>query len=204
VDTVVVTCSFCGKGTTEVSRLIQGPGVAICDGCTRVCYQIIEDVDGAVHVPPSAPDEVMAAVTQAQQLALLGNRDQARQAFAAIWEQIGPEGDALQRMTLAHYMADLQDDPGVELEWDLRALAAAESLTDERATSYHSTLLVRGFYASLHLNLANDYQKLDRVQDARRHLTLAENATPDLPPDGYGDLVRSGIATLRQQLAPSG
>ena len=25
-------CSFCGKGQEEVRRLINGPGVAICDG----------------------------------------------------------------------------------------------------------------------------------------------------------------------------
>ena len=127
-------CSFCGKNSTEVGYLIKGPGVAICDECVRVCHQILEGLpkdaprDGGL-----ASDDVMASITAAQQLALDGQRDQARQAFAGLWERIGPNGDPLHRVTLAHYMADVRDDPEEELAWDQRALAAADSLTDERA-----------------------------------------------------------------------
>jgi hypothetical protein len=201
---MTLSCSFCAKGSSEVRRLIQGPNVAICDGCVRASYQILEEVDGPSDATDPDPvvgsDDVMAAITRAQQAALSGERDEARQAFAAIWQQVGPEGDPLHRVTVAHYMADLQDDPSGELDWDLRALAAADSLTDERAQAYHSTLAVRGFYASLHLNVGSAYEKLGRVEDSRRHLTLAEQATPDLPAGGYGDLVRSGIDALRHRL----
>ncbi len=36
-------CSFCGRSEDEVSKLIAGPGVFICDECIEVCLRIIED-----------------------------------------------------------------------------------------------------------------------------------------------------------------
>lgn len=192
-------CSFCGKSSTEVGYLIKGPGVAICNGCVRVCYQILESLPEQRDGAP-AGDDVMTSITAAQQLALDGHRDQARQAFAGLWERIGQDGDPLHRVTLAHYLADLQEDAEEELVWDQRALDAADSLTDERAKQYHATLAVRGFYPSLHLNLATDLAKLDRLDDARRHLARAVQALPDLPEGGYGDLIRSSIDSLRERL----
>ena len=35
-------CSFCGKTDSEVSKLIAGPGVHICDVCVGVCDRILE------------------------------------------------------------------------------------------------------------------------------------------------------------------
>ncbi len=32
-------CAFCGKGQAEVTKLIAGPGVYICDQCVNVCNQ---------------------------------------------------------------------------------------------------------------------------------------------------------------------
>lgn len=145
-------------------------------------------------------DPVMARIGAAQQQATNGERDAARQEFAALWDEIGVDGDALHRVSLAHYMADVQDDPAQELEWDLRALAAAESLTDDRVADHHESLAVRGFYPSLYLNLGADYEKLDRLAEAREYLGLAETAATSLPDGGYGDLVRSGIAGLRERL----
>ncbi len=36
-------CSFCGKHEQQVRRMIQGPGVRICDECVRLCMSIIND-----------------------------------------------------------------------------------------------------------------------------------------------------------------
>jgi len=36
-------CSFCGRYEEQVSRMIQGPGVRICDNCIRLCMSIIEE-----------------------------------------------------------------------------------------------------------------------------------------------------------------
>lgn len=35
-------CSFCGKSEKEVTRLIGGPGVYICDACVSICNRILE------------------------------------------------------------------------------------------------------------------------------------------------------------------
>lgn len=195
-------CSFCGKSASEVKRLVQGPNVWICDGCVRVSYEIIESLgdEPPPTSPAPVPDPVMARIAAVQQRALSGDRSGAREDFTALWAEIGPDGDPLHRVTIGHYQADAQDDAEAELLWDQRALEAADALTDERAQQYHATLAVRGFYPSLHLNLAADYEKLGRVDEARRHLDQAEAALPDLPPGGYGDLIRSGIAELRQRL----
>ena len=32
-----ICCSFCGKTTKEVAKLVAGPGVFICDGCVAMC-----------------------------------------------------------------------------------------------------------------------------------------------------------------------
>ena len=38
-----VRCSFCGKSQNEVTRLVAGPGVNICNECIALCQEIIED-----------------------------------------------------------------------------------------------------------------------------------------------------------------
>ena len=47
-------CSFCGKPESQVHRMIQGPGVRICDECVELCMSILEDgyasVDGVESI----------------------------------------------------------------------------------------------------------------------------------------------------------
>jgi ATP-dependent Clp protease ATP-binding subunit ClpX len=38
-----VYCSFCGKNTKEVKKLIAGPDVYICDVCIDLCHSLIQD-----------------------------------------------------------------------------------------------------------------------------------------------------------------
>ncbi|MER6104124.1 hypothetical protein ABT115_17795 [Streptomyces sp. NPDC001832] len=152
----------------------------------------------------ASKDAVMTRIGQAIMLLHGGDREEARNRFGELWSEIGEDGDALHRCTLAHYMADTQDDPGDELAWDLRALTAAGSLTDERAAQDSDALAVRAFYPSLHLNLAADYVKLQRPEAARIHLERARAASgalaDDGADDGYGGGVRAAIARLEQRL----
>ncbi len=39
----VVMCSFCGKDSTQVERIIIGPGVNICNECVNLCADLLED-----------------------------------------------------------------------------------------------------------------------------------------------------------------
>ena len=38
-------CSFCGKGQTEVAKLVAGPDVYICNECVQLCEDIIHEQD---------------------------------------------------------------------------------------------------------------------------------------------------------------
>src|SRR6266446_149678 len=40
--TQLTLCSFCGKSHAEVKKLIQGPGVYICDNCILVCKNVLD------------------------------------------------------------------------------------------------------------------------------------------------------------------
>lgn len=148
----------------------------------------------------TSEDAVLARAGQAVMLHRAGDREEARNRFLELWHEIGEGGDPLHRVTIAHYMADTQDDPADELAWDLRALTAADVLTDERLERHHQSLAVRAFYPSLHLNLAADYVKLDREEEARAHLRAARGVIGTLGDDPYGDGIRAAIERLELQL----
>ncbi|MBQ6816789.1 MAG: ATP-dependent Clp protease ATP-binding subunit ClpX [Clostridia bacterium] len=44
-DKDIVRCSFCGKTQDEAVRLIEGPGVYICDGCISFCNSLLTEDD---------------------------------------------------------------------------------------------------------------------------------------------------------------
>ncbi|KAA9376506.1 hypothetical protein F5972_24180 [Microbispora cellulosiformans] len=147
-------------------------------------------------------DPTMTRIGQAVELHHgQGQRDAARDLFAQIWDDIGGEqGDPLHVCVLAHSMADVQDDVRQELMWDLRALAAADLVTDERVAEAGVPLSVAGLYPSLHLNLAECYRKLGDLGRAREHLQKARAEIGALGDDGYGRLIRGGLDRLAEQL----
>ncbi|MEV7992265.1 hypothetical protein AB0O67_10180 [Streptomyces sp. NPDC086077] len=152
----------------------------------------------------AAPDAVMTRIGQVVMLHHAGDREEARHRFLQLWTEIGEDGDPLHRCTLAHYMADAQDDPCDELAWDLRALGAAEELSDDRLAAHEGALAVRALYPSLHLNLAADYVKLGRSDAARTHLRRARGAADALADDRYGEGVRAAIGRMELRLGDGG
>lgn len=152
----------------------------------------------------AAADAVMTRIGQVVILHHAGDREEARHRLLDLWAEIGEDGDPLHRCTLAHYLADTQDDPFDELAWDLRALTAAEELTGDRPARHEGALAVRALYPSLHLNLAADYVKLGRVEAARSHLRRARGATDVLRDDSYGDGIRAAISRLELSVGERG
>lgn len=63
-------CSFCGKSHAEVKKLIQGPGVYICDNCVLLCKAVLDKETKAqtarrttrLHVP--RPAEIKATLDE--------------------------------------------------------------------------------------------------------------------------------------------
>ncbi|GAB2891135.1 hypothetical protein GCM10027074_69270 [Streptomyces deserti] len=150
----------------------------------------------------AAPDAVLTRIGQVVLLHHAGDREEARHRFLDLWAEIGEHGDPLHRCTLAHYLADTQDDPADELAWDLRALTAAEEAGGDRPAE--AAVAVRALYPSLHLNLAADYVKLGRREAARTHLRWARGAADALADDRYGDGVRAAIRELESRLGEGG
>lgn len=144
-----------------------------------------------------ATDPVMDEITAAVGL---GHKepDTARAVLVATWGQIGPAGDPFHRCVLAHYLADLHDEPAEALMWDVRALDAADTLSDSRARQHHASLQVAGFYPSLQLNIADNLRRLGAFAAAAEHLDEAEKRSSALGADGYGDIIRTGIKEVRR------
>ena len=94
-------CSFCGKSQFDVTKLIAGPGVLICNACVDLCVPIMaapptEPMEPtAIMVPDKMPIDQLLAVLKGFNTA--GERvDQAMQDVADIlrerdisWAAIG-------------------------------------------------------------------------------------------------------------------
>jgi tetratricopeptide (TPR) repeat protein len=150
------------------------------------------------------PDDTMAEVAAVTALAQGGHTEEARKRFAEIWDRVGSSGDPLHRCAIAHYAADVQTDLNSELLWDLRALEAANEISDERAKDYHQSLAVANFYPSLHLNLADVHRRLGDVEEAIYQLERARATVGTLPDDGYGRMIRGGIARCAERMTNPG
>lgn len=146
-------------------------------------------------------DPTIIRIGEAVQLHQQGEREAARLLFAEIWDEIGGEqGDPLHRCTLAHAMADVQDDVHQELVWDQRALAAADLLTDARVAQAGVMLPAAGLYPSLHLNLSECHRKLGDLGRAREHLRQAQATIGALGDDGYARMIKDGLAQQVERL----
>ena len=44
-----IRCSFCGKTQDEVTRLVEGPGVYICDTCIEFCASLLFEDEAAAN-----------------------------------------------------------------------------------------------------------------------------------------------------------
>lgn len=149
----------------------------------------------------ATPDPIMEAVGRAVARGRAGGTASARRELLDLWSAIGVTGDALHRCVLAHHLADLHEDPAQALAWDVRALDAADAVTERRLREHHAGLRLAGFRPSLHLNLADDYRRLGSFEAAAEHIDAARKGVPDLPPGPYGDLLRTAVEEVAGAIA---
>ena len=142
-------------------------------------------------------DRIMAAIALYQR----GESDAARAAMAALWAEVGGDGNPLHRCALAHYMADFEADPADALAWNQRALDAAEELSEAGVKEVLGGVELRSFFPSLHLNLAEDFRLLGDNESAARHARLASKALEGLPDEGLVAMIRGGVERLQARLA---
>ena len=54
-DNKTYYCSFCGKTNKDVSTMILGPAVAICNECVRLCLGMLLDKNEGKTIPGEVP-----------------------------------------------------------------------------------------------------------------------------------------------------
>ena len=63
-----IKCSFCGRGQDEVTKLVSGPSVYICNECIKLCNDILEEEMGreaaTVTVDLPKPAEIKASLDE--------------------------------------------------------------------------------------------------------------------------------------------
>ena len=79
-------CSFCGKSEAMVHKLIEGPGVVICDECIRLCNDLIQSTELADAPGKQGEDGDMVlpkpAEIKAQLDAYVIGQDEAKKALS--------------------------------------------------------------------------------------------------------------------------
>ncbi len=98
-QSVIAECSFCAKPNTEVSTLVAGPGIFICDGCVDLCARVVAGKPASVpHVAPweqeATVDEVLVnlapvAAAEAQLERNLAAWVGRARGLGATWAQVG-------------------------------------------------------------------------------------------------------------------
>ena len=86
-----------------------------------------------------------------------------------------------------------------EVAWDERALEAYVGVTDGDLAPI-GVPEARGLAPSLHLNLGDGYLRQGRVEDAEKQLADGLAAADALGEDGYGALIRMGLAGLGDRI----
>jgi ATP-dependent Clp protease ATP-binding subunit ClpX len=63
-----IKCSFCGRGQDEVTKLVSGPSVYICNECIKLCNDILEEEmgreAGAVSLDLPKPSEIRGVLDE--------------------------------------------------------------------------------------------------------------------------------------------
>ena len=92
-------CSFCGKSKDKVRRLVAGPGVFICDGCVRLCNEVLDSDERRGRELSIGPDSEVADVLldelRINAAGLKQSEEQLQRAVSllrknqVVWSQIG-------------------------------------------------------------------------------------------------------------------
>ena len=93
--------------------------------------------------------------------------------------------DDYEACVAAHYLARHQKTPKDTLRWNKECLDRADRVGDDR---------VRGFYPSLHLNMAQAHEELGDPDRAREHYLRAAECVSDAAAGPYREGIRFAVA----------
>ncbi|MFF8691284.1 hypothetical protein ACF08W_03665 [Streptomyces sp. NPDC015144] len=141
----------------------------------------------------TAPENtVIQLCAQGMQAETEGRDVRARELFLQAWEAAEDDYDAC---IAAHYLARHQPTPQETLRWNQECLTRADRVGDAR---------VRGFYTSLHANMARAHRDLGQIEQAREHFESAAEHIDDVPAGPHNQWLRYRIAAgLRATARPA-
>lgn len=106
---------------------------------------------------------------------------EAGQRYEEAWQLAG---NALEKVTAAHYLARVQDTPGARLTWNQLALDHALQLPVEE---------VGAVLPSLYLNVGKSQEDTGNRSEAEKAYRLARQYMVYLGDDGYSQMIQRGI-----------
>ena len=109
--------------------------------------------------------------------------DEAGTLFLQAWEKATTD---FEKFVAAHYLAKHQDLTENKLKWDEKSLSFALKINDQDMLSN---------YPSLYLNIAKCYEDLKNFEKAAQNYQTALLYADNLPNDGYGQMIRTGITS---------
>lgn len=116
------------------------------------------------------------------QLEREGKHQEAAMLFMQAWNEANTYTE---KFVAAHYVARQQPNVSAKLEWDTKALNLARKIPGND---------LKPVYPSLYLNIAKGYEDLKDFVKANENYQAALGYVIFLPNDGYGDMIRTGIA----------
>lgn len=125
---------------------------------------------------------VVHLCVQGMQAETEGRDNRARDLFLQAWKAAQDDYDAC---IAAHYLARHQPTAQETLRWNQECLNRADKVGDDR---------VRGFYASLHANMARAHRDLGQADQAREHFESAAEHIDDVPAGPHQQWLRYRIA----------
>lgn len=111
-----------------------------------------------------------------------GKKEAAADLFLKAWSEAHSD---FEKFIAAHYVARHQNTISDKLKWDLAALQHAVKVDEQNISS---------MLPSLYLNVAKCYEDLGDTDLARANYRNALLNTEYLPNDGYGEMIKNGIA----------
>lgn len=112
-----------------------------------------------------------------------GEAAEAARLFLQAWNEATND---FEKLTAAHYVARHQKTIEDKLQWDETALNLALKINNDE---------MKVNYPSLYLNIAKCYEDLKDFDNAKKNYQLALSFSNLLPEDGYGKMIKSGIAS---------
>jgi hypothetical protein len=166
--------SWDSRGVQRKDELARLSGGLTSRGIYRQLLQETETME--------AQNPVTQFIVQGMKAEVEGRPDAAADLFLQAWDVAVDDYDAC---IAAHYVARHQKTPNDTLHWNQVCLDRADKVGDER---------VRGFYPSLHLNLARAHVDLGDREAARDHFRRAAERIHDAAAGPYGEGIRFAVA----------